>query len=138
MSFNCAFQTDALVCPYHQWTYSTPTLDYNCLDVVIPTILQLQSPRPFNKINSNERDPRFLRQQGGSSTACVQPLSKQLPVSHLLQVRLPELPLEVWGPFVFVIADNGAEGDAAPVREQMQAVQVTAGSGVAVLLGLML
>jgi len=138
MSFNCALQTDALVCPYHQWTYSAHPLDYNRLHVAIPTILQVQSPRPFNEINSNERDPRFLCQQGGSSTACVQPLSNQLHVSQLLQVRLPELPLEVWGPFVFVIADNGAEGDTAPVREQMQAVQVTAGSGAVVLVGLML
>ena len=68
----------------------------------------------------------------------LHPLSKQLQVSQLLQVRLPELPLEVWGPFVFVIADAGAEGDVAPVREQMQAVQVMAGSGAAVLVGLML
>ena len=64
MLLNSALQTDALVCPYHQWTYATHPLDCKCLDVVIPSIVQLQSPRPFNEINSNERDPRFLRQQG--------------------------------------------------------------------------
>jgi hypothetical protein len=40
------------------------------------------------------------------------------------QVRLPELPLEVWGPFVFAVADAAAETVVRPVREQLKAIQV--------------
>ncbi len=35
-------------------------------------------------------------------------------------MRLPELPLEVWGPFVFVMADAGAVGDVKSVEEQLR------------------
>jgi hypothetical protein len=41
-----------------------------------------------------------------------------------LQVRLPELPVEVWGPFVFVLADPAASERVQSVALQLAAVQV--------------
>lgn len=39
-------------------------------------------------------------------------------------MRLPELPLEVWGPFVFVLADAASAGGVSSVKVQLQAIQV--------------
>ncbi len=49
---------------------------------------------------------------------------KRLSIDAKCKVRLPELPLEVWGPFVFVLADAASGGGVASVKAQLQAIQV--------------
>ena len=74
-------RTDALVCPYHQWTY-----------------------------NLQGRLTKSTRMKGIQDFAAS-------------KVRLPELPLEVWGPFVFVLADPAAAVHVPSVAVQMEAIQ---------------
>jgi hypothetical protein len=49
---------------------------------------------------------------------------KRLSINSKCKVRLPELPLEVWGPFVFVLADAASGGSVPSVKAQLQAIQV--------------
>ena len=49
---------------------------------------------------------------------------KRLSIDAKCKVRLPELPLEVWGPFVFVLADAASGGGVSSVKVQLQAIQV--------------
>ena len=74
-------RTDALVCPYHQWTY-----------------------------NLQGRLIKSTRMKGIQDFAAS-------------KVRLPELPLEVWGPFVFVLANPAAAAHVPSVAVQLAAIQ---------------
>jgi|688.fasta_scaffold2130191_1 hypothetical protein len=52
--------------------------------------------------------------------------TRLIPFIHFtaLQVRLPQLPLEEWGPFVFAMSDPAAAAQTEPVSVQLQAIQV--------------